>query len=243
MSVTTPKIVQPGNSRVYVWLLLFVVVLSALFFAYREVPFWMKLESGGSAKLEAELTQKADYISQLEAERDALRLSVAALERTSQIDREAVNQVREEMKQFHAKRLEIEEELTFLRGLVSNGITKEGLYIQGFKLESGVAEREYRFRFTVSQRLKNIGTAIGWINLVVEGKNKDDTQSLTLEQVTADSADKTDKIKMRFKHFQNVDGVITLPEGFQPHSVIVEIEPDNSDLSPVKKRFDWLLAG
>ena len=242
MSVTTPKIVQPSGRGHYLWFVLGLVMIVALGLAYSQVPYWVKTDvvSTVSNQNEAAALELKDvYIEQLEEERDALRLQVAALERSSQVDRQAIEQVREEMKQAAADRLQLEEELVFLKGLVTNGTKKEGLFMQGFKLEKGAAEREFRYRFTVGQRLKDVGTVTGWISMTLEGKTGDQATSLSLTELVADKAD---RIKMRFKHFQNVEGTVVLPEGFEPKDVIIEVQPSNSDLSLVKKSFDWLVA-
>ncbi|MCG8429023.1 MAG: hypothetical protein MI754_16830 [Chromatiales bacterium] len=246
MSVKTPKIVQPGSKQVSVWLLLSALIVVAALWGYREWTFQQQgpvevslVSSLEPTSLEPELYQQKTYIAELEEERDQLRLKVATLERTSQIDQEAVKQVRQEMKGLQAERLKMEEELTFLRGLVG-GDKKEGLYIHEFQLESGEAERQFRYRFTVSQRLKNVGTASGWIRLKLEGKRADEVVTLSLSDLVEDKAD---RIKMRFKHFQNVEGVITLPENFEPSSMVIAVEPNNDNLSAIKTRFDWLVPG
>jgi len=47
---------------------------------------------------------------------------------------------------------------------------------------------------------------------------------------------------MKFKKFQDVEGVIRLPGSFKPNRMIVEIKPNNNKLSPVKQRFKWTIA-
>ena len=53
----------------------------------------------------------------------------------------------------------------------------------------------------------------------------------------------TELLKMRFKHFQDLEGVVQLPEGFTPRKMIVEIKPNSKKLPPVKERFDWTVTG
>lgn len=48
---------------------------------------------------------------------------------------------------------------------------------------------------------------------------------------------------MRFNHFQDIEGVIKLPEDFKPLKVIVEVKPSNKNMSEVKQRFDWVVKG
>ncbi|MET0105853.1 MAG: DUF6776 family protein [Sedimenticola sp.] len=237
--VATPRIVQASSYRSLVVIVPLALLLlgAAVWFSYDHG----RSQAGGSelALLEENRSQ-AKYIENLEAEKSRLREKVAALERSSQIDREATKLVREELKQLQDERMKQEQELTFLRGIVSSGVKKEGLYIQGFALKRAGSDRKFRYRFTVSQALKSAGTAKGWIHLGLEGVESGESRQLSLNEITDD---KQEKLKMRFKHFQDVAGEITLPDGFEPRNVIVEIKPTTKKLSPVKKQFVWLVAG
>ena len=59
---------------------------------------------------------------------------------------------------------------------------------------------------------------------------------LPLRDITDNNAE---IILMKFKQFQDVEGVIRLPDSFKPKKMIVEIKPNNKKLSPVKQRFKW----
>jgi hypothetical protein len=133
----------------------------------------------------------------------------------------------------------MEKELNLLRGIVETGVKSEGLYIQGFRLDRGDLPASYRFRFTVTQALKSAGAAVGWITLSLEGEQGGEARELTLKELTGEQ---DDKLKMRFRHFQDVDGLIEIPEGFSPQQVVVEINPTNNRLPKVNERFDWQVA-
>jgi len=72
----------------------------------------------------------------------------------------------------------------------------------------------------------------------VDGVNGEEPAWLPLREITEGN---TEKVKMRFKHFQEVEGVIQLPEGFTPLKVIIEIKPSNKKLPELKRRFDWVV--
>ncbi|OOZ37679.1 DUF6776 family protein [Solemya velesiana gill symbiont] len=239
MRLSSPRIVQDNGYRIYlIWLL--ALVLSVLVVGWAGFEYGRGQAGGDELALLHESSSKQAYMEKLEAEKTRLREQVAALERSSQIDREATKLVREELKTYQDERMKLEQELAFLRGIVSNSVEKEGLFIQGFALEPAGGDRKYKYRFTVSQALKSAGTAKGWIYVGLDGTESGETKQLSLKEITDD---KTEKLKMRFKHFQDVAGEITLPDGFQPRNVIVEIKPTTKKLSPVKKHFVWLVTG
>jgi cell division protein FtsB len=236
---STPKIVQPRSRRYLTWLLLtFIVVLSAA---------WARFDFDvGGRKAQAELddlrtrtASQQQRIGELEKERVELIGQVAILERSSQIDREAARQVQGELKKFQEQRARMEEELTLLRNMLSSKKERGKLTVQRFKLEPGAAQGSYRYRFTVSQNVRSDKEIEGWIFFAVDGVENGEPRWLPLRDITQS---KVGKVKMRFKHFQEITGEIRLPAGFTPRKVIVEAKPNDKNLPQVKQRFDWVLA-
>ncbi|MCW8906909.1 MAG: hypothetical protein OQL28_06645 [Sedimenticola sp.] len=239
MKTKTPRIVQSRSRAIYLWLLipLLLLVLLALLGWGDHIQF-RKPPVDRVAPLQETLAGQSRRIVLLEEERRQLREQLAAREHASRMDQEAIRQVREELRQSQLRYQEMEKELGLLRDVVESSATTPGLYIQGFRVDSVGDDRRYRFRFTVSQALKNTGYAEGWIRLALEGDSAGQREILPLKMLTDGEHE---KLKMRFRHFQDVDGVIQVPEAFVPERVIVEIETTNDRLPGVKKAFDWLV--
>lgn len=244
MTCDTPRIVQPGQRSwltLLLWLLSVVAVALVVGWAsYRPPqpqPVAAKVDVGAFQRQIQELQRQ---LSVLEREKAGLREQNVALERSSQIDREATLQAREQLKEYQRERLELKEELAFLSGIVSNGVKRaDGLYVQGFQLLKGSEEGVFLYHFTVSQSLKNPDQALGWIYLELEAESGGEMVSLPLQEITRD---KQEKLKMRFRHFQDVQGVLVLPEAVVPASLVVKIKPTTKSLSEIEKRFDWLVS-
>jgi hypothetical protein len=239
MKIKTPRIIQSRSWWVYLWSLLPILLAVALLGAWSGYIQFRHPTEDRVTPLKLQVTEQRRQIELLEARRGRLREQVAALQRASQIDQEAIRQVREALRESRSGYLEMEKELNLLRGIVETGVKSEGLYIQGFRLDKGDRPASYRFRFTVTQALKSAGTAVGWITLSLEGEQGGEARELTLKELTGET---DDKLKMRFRHFQDVDGLIEIPEGFSPQQVVVEINPTNNRLPKVNERFDWQVA-
>jgi hypothetical protein len=98
-----------------------------------------------------------------------------------------------------------------------------------------------RYRFTVAQALRNIGATEGKVTIEVAGKGKDgNSDKLGLAEL---GAAKDGSLRMRFVHYQDIEGVMRLPENFQPESVTIELIPKNKGLKRVSQVFQWQLAG
>ena len=55
--------------------------------------------------------------------------------------------------------------------------------------------------------------------------------------------EKTDAVKFRFRYFQNINGEMILPEGFQPREVMVVAQSSGRNAQRLEKTFDWPLNG
>ncbi len=240
MRIETPKIVQPKRRPAYLWVLILAILVTAVLFGWQAVLDYKQQFFAGQHDLQGLYNKQLKKIASLERERTILRGQVAALERAAQIDQVATRQVTKELKQKQSQWQAMEEELNFLRHLASGKGETDALYIQGFRLANGASSGGYTFKFTVSQMLQKAEYAEGWLHMQIIGGSAAVQKSLTLKDV---SADKLDRIKIRFRHFQDIEGVLQLPEGFNPKSILIKVEPISKRLSPFKKQFNWLIAG
>lgn len=234
----SPRIV-PSSSGAGRWFAIFFLgaLLGAVgWFAFDYGREW----AGVSNRTEGKSVKRlGSAVAALEEERDALRQQLAALERASQVDREASRLAQVELKRYQEESQELEKDLEFLRNLVEHD-AKGALRIKEFKLSAGENNRTFNYRFTVSQAKQDFGMSKGRILISVEGTLEGAIKTLTLAELTKE---KTENHKMRFRHFQNFQGKILLPEGFSPDSLVMEVEPDSKKLAPLRKSFDWVVGG
>lgn len=243
MKYSTPKIVQTNRRGRYLWAL----VLFGLGIGIGAGAGWylgildrQPVADTNLATLRSEAASQRERIEQLESEKSSLQEQLAVLERASQVDQEATRQVREQLNSFEQERAQLEEELSFLRTMVSTADGKGALQIQRFKLESVGGKGLFRYSFTVTQNMQTDTVASGSIFLAVDGTQEGEARWLPLREITEEKAE---KLKMQFKHFQDIEGMIRLPDGFRPRKFIVELKPSNKKLPEVKERFDWVVTG
>jgi hypothetical protein len=211
-------------------LLLFLLILAVALLAYQQGS------GGGGAGFVGLQPDTKHQIEALENERNALRRELKMVKQAAEIDRESIVAIREEIKQYQDERLKMEEELAFLRGIVSTTNKKQALRVQNFKLEQGLESGQYIYKFSVSQVINSGILAKGAIELNVEGLHNGRSKRLSLAQV---SVEKLEKIKMRFRYFQNVEGRLQLPEGFEPATIEIDVKPRGGKLERVKESFAW----
>jgi hypothetical protein len=179
---------------------------------------------------------KEKRLRDLTEERDELRRQVKMVQQEAEMDQVALRSVKEQIKQFQDERLEMEEELTFLRGIVSDGSNKTGLRVQKFKLQPGLEAGQFNYQFSVSQVISSDTQAKGRINISLEGLQDGQAAVLGLKELTKE---KLRSHKMLFRFFQNVEGTLKLPTGFSPAKMIIELQPDDKKLDKVTAIYDW----
>lgn len=232
--ILTPRIIQPGGASNF-WLLVVGLVGLVLW-------SWQMFEAGRGwagydfERSRAEETALKARIEELDATVAQLRLEAASNGRASQIDRDAVRQSQVTLAELEAERADLKREVSLLRGLLSTG--QGPLHVRDFHL---VAEQDggIRYRFTVAQALRNIGMTEGEVRLQVAGTaDGGEQRKLELADISAGGER---AIPVRFMHYQDIDGVVRLPQNFKPESVTIVIRPKNKGLKRVTRVFQWQL--
>jgi hypothetical protein len=228
---------MPGYVLVLIALLLAVMVaLAVLYWPAEELNSpESKIES-----LQQEIERQALVIETLTKENADLHQRIVKQDQLRQIDQESQLRVQEELKNYQDERLKMEEELVFLRGMVSAKSGRGILRLQRLRLQPGEAENSFLYSFTVTKVLKDQGYVEGAVFLTLSGEQDGKKRTFSLKELTKD---KKNSLKMRFKYFQNVEGELLLPGRFRPSSVTIEVKPDSKKFAPVKKRFEWVVIG
>jgi hypothetical protein len=227
-----PKIVA-GHERSPLWLRIgfWILLLGGV--------AWLAYQQGGNGIRQGLARLQSGGQSQvqlLEQERNELKRELTMVKQAAEVDREALLAVRDKIKTMQSERLKLEEELAFLKGIVSTSSKKQVLKIQNFKLEPGLEEQQYAYKFTVSQVINRGSVVSGKIEMTVTGLRGGKTTQLSLDQLTTE---KNSSHKMRFRYFQNIEGKIRVPQDFEPATISIDVKPSGGKLAPVSEAYDW----
>ena len=171
------------------------------------------------------------------SERNTLRDRVAILERSSQVDRQAAQAVREELGVLQEELQAAREEIRFSRGIVSPGEGNQGLRIHNFTLSPGLQAGEYQYDLVLTQLQRNDRYVKGKVSWNIIGKQDGAVSKLQLAAVTEAG---TEFLEFRFRYFQHLTGVITLPENFIAHKVELVVRAGGKKApEPLTEVHDW----
>lgn len=233
----SPAIFQHNMPRLMLVALVALVLLGVV--ATLGYLYGRSVEMTGLAPIE-QVEKLQRKVESIESARAELHKSMTKRERSSRIDQETIKAVKIALQTLQNERSTMEEELAFLRNIVSSSKEKKGLRIQNFHLETGLEAGSFRYLFSVSQALKDSTTILGRIYLSVLGLQDGKQRTLKLAEM---ADEKMSSIKMRFRYFQEVDGQLHLPEGFTPNALTLEIKPKNRGVASLTETFEWRLSG
>ena len=198
--------------------------------------YYLGLNNAGYLREESEqkISEMQKHITLLTREKGALRDEIALIERSGQVDKQAYQEVKDNLKSLQQEILELREEVSFYRGIVSPKESSTGIRIERFTVEEINESNVFHYELVLTQVLKNDRTVRGQAKLVFSGLKDDRTISLNLSQV---SSSKTNHLNFKFRYFQKFDGDIVLPKGFSPRQVVVEVSPKRR--KKISNTFPW----
>lgn len=159
------------------------------------------------------------------------------LRQGARIDREAAEQVREEVLASEASIAALKADLVFYRGLMTPTATEQGLGIRSFKVYATVEPRIYRYELVLQQLAVKHALLKGQVRLKLRGKMAGAELALSLQQLSPDEA--SEVRAFRFRYFQKLEGAIRLPQDFTPETIELRAETKGKWGVRVEKQLQW----
>ncbi len=220
---------RPGRAFVQLLMVTSLVVVG-VYLAYVYGRAAISIEFAAARAKRDEVLKLNDQFGRENAE---LRERVAILERAAQIDRKAYEDVDEYLVELQSEVFSLKEEVAFFRGIVSSS-GGTGLSIQSFEIEREGSGLDYRYRLVLTQDMKSDKVVSGTVDMSIAGVQDGLTKRVSSDELRSGESH---YIKFEFKHFQKIEGTFTLPTGFSPHSVSVQVMDDGEMVT--ERTFDW----
>ena len=245
ITMTAPVI--DSNHRVvnrnhrHAWLIkiiLVIVFFGLLIFSYNFT--W-----NSAAKMNKELEQVNHNllikVKAMEVERQQYLQNIAILERGRKIDKMAQESVSGLIKELEDDKAVLNKELSFFRSIIAPEDNAPGVRIYALNLARGGKDGVFRFRWIISQASKIHSFLKGVVSVMVEGSLDGKDKSLSLFKISGlDSS----SVALGFRYFQVLPDnreffEFTLPKGYIPKSIGVNIRIRSGAGQKLYKLFDW----
>lgn len=165
---------------------------------------------------------------------DALEQRVATLARSDQISREANNDLQGTLAERDEEIAGLRADVAFYERFVGATGQRRGLSVHELKLQPQT-EQAWHFTATLTQNINRGAVSSGRLSLSVEGTRDGKLQRLPWSGLRQQEA--APGVEYSFKYFQQVEGDIVLPAGFEPVRVHVRLAPARG--SAVEQSFSW----
>jgi len=175
---------------------------------------------------------------ELQTQRDLLdeeRSRSTVAEREADVVRRANALLRESERERQDEIANLQADLEFYRRLGGASGSQAPLTVHYVELQPTQSPRVYRVIISLTQNLRWASSISGHALISVDGINKGVAAHLAYKQLLAES---NKPLSFQFKYFQQLEQLITLPEGFEATKMTIELK-SSSLKTPVEQSWEW----
>ncbi len=188
-----------------------------------------------AARLQKDVAWLASDLESVRSRLERLQARQEVLEQERDILRQANRMLREQESERQAEMSRLQSELDFYRRLAGTGGSQEGLDIYRMELLPTDSPRVFRYSLTLTQNIRRASIISGRVRINAEGVLEDRVVTLFWTEL---SDGDTPEPAFRFKYFEQLEGYLTLPEGFSPTRLVISLEASQQK-EPVQRSYDW----
>ncbi len=221
---------RPGQGY---WLVggLLVVVIVALFLG----RYWGSKVFGREMLEKVELEKRT---TQLEAELIENNRNLSRISLSAEVDAVALENTRQEMIGLQRQIYRRGEELKLYQELLQDKNQPKGLSVSDLNLVA-MDDGRFKYRWVARQKTVKMQTLSVYSEMWVLGTQGDQEVSLPLDML--DDQVKKLPIKLEFKYFSINQGIVQLPEGFEPEQVRITLRYTWMKEVQSDQKFAWKL--
>ncbi len=177
----------------------------------------------------------AEHISGMQARIENLELRNHELNRM--IDEEAVAALRTQVRDLQGQVMNQRMTIYGLQEIITPQEARAGLRIHSVNIEPGVESQDYRLSVGLTQALlSKTDRCQGHVELLLAGKLDGIGTELGLHEVSNHDAP---RIEFNFESSTELRASLTLPESFEPSSILVRITPNPQEQHKFEREFPW----
>jgi hypothetical protein len=234
-----PQVVHRGSRarRILVGLLIALTGLFGVYVVYELGRYDAGYDRQAVGQQRTELEVKIEH---LEAENRGLRTKLAELD-TIRLGRAREQaEVARAMGDLQAQVAKQSQELAFYRGVVAQGAANLGLKVEDLRIKAAAQPNAYVAHLALVRSGRAETVAAGTLLLSVDGELAGGEKTLDLATLTGG---RQQTLRYNFRYFQDFDQPLTLPEGFKPAHLVVEVHSSRGDVTPLSQTFLWSVEG
>jgi Family of unknown function (DUF6776) len=179
-------------------------------------------------------------------QKDEAQQQLVNQQMAASVDRTSVDDVRQELKDYQDKIAELTEEISFYKGLMSPSERDKGLSVRDLDIYKTASPHLFQYKLVLQQTALKHRLLKGSVRVVIIGQAKN-SEGVNIQRRYA-LADLSEDIKavdipLRFKYFQNIEGELKLPNGFNVQKIELVARAISPKKVQIEKTYDWQVQG
>lgn len=196
---------------------------------HQGVEQWLKL----TTKIHQMTAQQA-----IQVQKNVMQTKqLASLQQKQVIQKIEYQKLSEQVKQLFNENALLKEDNLLYQHIMSQPNSKRGLAVQGLQIYSTQNTNIFQYQLMLISNLTHKKLVQGQVHLVVRGKIGGKDISMPAKYLATGRS--VTPLNFKFKNFQELSGEVVLPNGFEPKSVQVHINPEKQVKLKVQKVFPW----
>ena len=171
-----------------------------------------------------------------EAEVARLRREVAELDTLKAAQERERQEVSRTIGELQAEVARQSQQLEFMRGIVGRAGPQAEVAIRQVRIVPGSGPGRHLLRLALAQPRRPDRSVSGSVGVTVEGQRGGRAARLDLRETTAA---RSPRLSYRFQYFENLEVELTLPAGFSPERVVIEVRSATRNVPPVTQTLLW----
>lgn len=166
------------------------------------------------------------------------RQQVVNLERGRQIDEQALSQARRAIAELETRIASLKADVTFYKNIMAPSETSKGLQVDRLLVQRSRQQQVYSFKLVLTQVGNNKSYISGVVAVNLIGTRGGEREVIALRDLSEDIDDLG--VKFKFRYFQDIEGLLKLPEDFEPVEVQVVAQAQGRKSTQAERTFDWV---
>ena len=186
------------------------------------------------ARTEKDLAEQTERYEVLNKRYEQVQDSFAQMKRQLRINESAYSELRKELEQSNAQLANLRGELKFYRSIISPQDGKQGVRIQELAITPTEKSQTFEYKLVLIQTLQQDKELSGTVGLTIKGEVDGEVQTIQHPRPGED------KLKVKFKYFQNFTGILELPAEFKPLEIKVDLAGNKNKALIDDRWYPWL---
>jgi len=166
-----------------------------------------------------------------------LRENIARLEQDRQVNRVALENTRQALKDKEETIRQLEKNLAFYKGVMAPEKNAKGLQIDRLGVERTADARVFRVKWVLTQAGKNTSYLSGDASLKLVGKLAAQEKVLSLRDVVSELPN----TKFKFRYFQSFSVLVELPKQFVAEKILFVAKSNGTKSQTIERQYDWVV--